>query len=217
MKLFKLLQSHRLAGTLMFAGAFLTAVTPSRANVYATDIEIGGALASTNAIPVGEDGQTTISYHLNQAATLGCTISVLDANSNLVTTIVGKTNMGLNTVVWGTTNSAGQPVPQGTYHVSITAAASGYTVWTQISSDSNPGNYNYYPHGIAVDNNSNSPYYGRVVVGCSLSGGTNPVSLGANETVYRYLHPLCFTGLAGTAFLVEKVCAKRQTNALLIV
>lgn len=41
--------------------------------------------------------------------------------------------------------------------------------------------------------------------------------LGAVESMYRYLHPLSFTGLAAAAFLVEKLCRRRPTKAVLIV
>jgi hypothetical protein len=40
--------------------------------------------------------------------------------------------------------------------------------------------------GMAVDNNTNSPYYGRVVVGCAASGGLNPISGATNmDGIYK--------------------------------
>ena len=81
--------------------------------------------------------------------------------------------MGLNTVVWGATCSTCRPslvLSNGTFSVQITAAATGFPTWQQISVDSNPGMTAFYPLGIAVNNNSNSPYYGRVVMGCTLEG-----------------------------------------------
>jgi hypothetical protein len=145
-----------------------------RANVYATDIKLNGSLSTitdAGASPV------TISYRLNQAATLGVTVAIWQG-TNQVATITGRTNMGLNTVVWGVTNNLGAAAGTGTYSLSITAAASGFTNWEQISVDTNAGNYAFDPNGMAVDKNTNSPYYGRVVVGCSYANGTatNPIS-----------------------------------------
>jgi hypothetical protein len=154
--------------------ALVLSTLNARANVYATDIKLNGSLSS---ITTAGPGPVTISYRLNQAATLGVTITVSQGTSQ-VATISGGTNMGLNTVVWGGTNSSGATVASGTYSFSITAAASGFTNWEQISVDTNAGNYAFYPAGIAVDNNTNSPYYGRVVLGCGFANGTatNPVT-----------------------------------------
>jgi len=77
--------------------------------------------------------------------------------------------MGLNTVSW-------TPSSSGSYSVSITAAATGFSTWTQISIDTNPGMPAFYPFGLAVDKNATSPYYGRVLVGCAIAdtGKVNP-------------------------------------------
>jgi hypothetical protein len=148
-----------------FALAFFFSANTARANVYATDIKVNGSLTSTNA---ASGSPVSITYRLNQAATAGVTVNILQGKT-LVAAIAGGTNMGLNSVSW-------TPATGGTYSVSITAAATGFPFWTQISVDTNAGNYAYEPNGMAVDNNINSPYYGRVVVGCSLEGGVNPVS-----------------------------------------
>lgn len=153
----------------------------ARANVYATDIKINGSSSTiTNAafFPV------TISYRLNQAATLGVTVGIWQATTE-VATISGGTSMGLNSVQWTSTTSGAGP-----YSVTVTASAAdlsgGTTAWTQISVDTNAGNYAFFPNGMAVDNNTNSPYYGRVVVGCSAEGGKNPVT-GSNilDGIYK--------------------------------
>jgi FlgD Ig-like domain len=158
--------------------AVVLSTVSARANVYATDIKLNGSLytiTNVGSTPV------TISYRLNQPATLGVTVAIWQG-SNQVATINGGTNMGLNSVVWGGTNNSGTNVTSGTYSVSIMAAASdlsgGTGNWTQISIDTNAGNYAFDPNGLAVDNNANSPYYGRVVVGCSFANGTakNPIS-----------------------------------------
>ena len=73
------------------------------------------------------------------------------------------TNAGLNTVAWDGSMDATTSAPQGTYTVSVTAAAAGYDTWTNITDDS--ANFSVaVPRGIAVNQNSNSPYYGRVFV-----------------------------------------------------
>ncbi len=160
----------------------LLSTSSARANVYATDIRVNGNLnsaISTFGLPV------QISYRLNQAATLGVTVGVWQG-ANPVATITGGTNMGLNAVLWGGTNNSGAAVGLGTYSFTVTAAASGFTNWEQISADTNAGNFAYNPNGMAVDNNTNSPYYGRVVVGCSSDGGVNPVTGAATlDGIYK--------------------------------
>lgn len=117
-----------------------------------------------------------ITYRLNQAATAGVTINIL-SGSNVVATINSMgTNMGLNTNVW-------TPSLSGAYSVSVTAGAVGFPIWTQISVDTNAGMPAYYPLGIAVDKKTNSPYYGRVVMGCAATGdaGTTNIPLAAEQ------------------------------------
>ena len=148
----------------LFAGLLLSTFS-ARANVYATDIQIKPGSAKTGTT------NTTISYRLNQAATLGVKVEIMDGTTNIAS-LVGGTAMGLNSVIWGGTNSAGQQVTNGNISVAITAAATGFSTWQQISVDTNPGMPAYYPLGIAVDNNTNSPYYGRVVMGNTASSNT---------------------------------------------
>lgn len=154
--------------------SFLFSTFHARANVYATDIKVNNSLST---ISNSGSSPVTVSYRLNQAATLGVTVAIWDG-TNKVAAIAGGTNMGLNTVRWGLTNEAGETLSNGTYSISITAAAAGFTNWQQISVDTNAGNYAFFPGGIAVDNNTNSPYYGRVVLGCGYANGTatNPIS-----------------------------------------
>jgi hypothetical protein len=75
-------------------------------------------------------------------------------------------------VVWDGKTDGGTNAPVGNYSVSITAAASGYAGWTKITDDNNNGNYVWEARGIAVDRNTNSPYYGRVFVDNSFQGPT---------------------------------------------
>jgi hypothetical protein len=163
----------------MVAGALLSPFS-GRANVYATDIKVNGGFQTiTNA----GAASVTITYRLNQPATLGVTVAIWQGTSQIAT-IAGGTAMGLNTVVWGLTNNSGSTVGVAAYSVSVSAAASGFPLWQQISVDTNSGMPAFYPLGIAVDNNVSSPFYGRVVMSCALAGDavTNGVPLEAQKT-----------------------------------
>ncbi|MGD0813481.1 MAG: hypothetical protein ABSA83_07745 [Verrucomicrobiota bacterium] len=164
MKPFNSLQVGRMAGSLAVALALISSATKARAYVYATDIQINGGLTIANA---DLNYAASITYRLNQAADRGVTVNILQG-STVVKSIPGGTNMGLNSVSWTPTNT-------GTYSVSVTAGATGFPVWTKISLDSS-NNVAVDPEGIAVDNNTNSPYYGRVMVGCASSGTQNGVT-----------------------------------------
>jgi hypothetical protein len=165
------LQSVWRSGSVMLV--FISAATTLHANVYATDIKLNGSLYSiTNA----SASPVIITYRLNQAATAGVTINILQGSTQ-VAAINGGTAMGLNTVSW-------TPAGAGTYSVSITARADGFPIWTQISVDTNAGMPAFYPQGIDVDKNTGSPYYGRVIMGCATDEGSAPssVPLAAQKT-----------------------------------
>jgi hypothetical protein len=156
-------------------------ITPdARANVYATDIQINSTLTNTVTVPVGNS--VTLTYHLNDNATAGVTINILSNATVVSTTNIASPNagtlMGLNAV------SLTAPSRIGIYSIGITAASTGYPAWQQISLDANPGNVAVFPHGMAVDNNPGSPYYGRVFVNNGIDATSNGVaqSLG----IYKY-------------------------------
>jgi len=149
---------------------FLCACLPARANVYATDIQINGSLQAGVVVP---GNPVTISFILNQVAT-NVFIQIY-AGSKVVKTFAGGANTGFNTVVWDGTNDDGTAAAVGAYNISITAAAAGYDQWTNITDDGT----NFFvsvPTGIAVNKNTNSPYYGRVFVGNVYAG--NGMSVG---------------------------------------
>jgi hypothetical protein len=157
--------------------SFLVAalLTPSaRANVYATDIKLnGGTTSITNA----SGNPMNISFILNEPATMGTTINIF-AGANVIRTLTFPSNspgtlQGLNTVTWDGNATGGGGAPSGTYSISITPATSGFTNWTQTSTDTNAGYYVFSPRGIAVNNNTHSPYYGRVLVGNAANGPTS--------------------------------------------
>lgn len=142
------------------------------ANVYATNIRIDDGATNT----VATNGQTvTISYLLNEPATLGATVQIRSGNTVVQSIEVHPgaqgSIRGLNTVEWDTSAT---PVPSGTYTIAVVARSSGYTNWTQITSDTtDPNTYVFDGRGIAVDRNPGSPYYGRVFVS-NASVGFNP-------------------------------------------
>jgi hypothetical protein len=158
----------------------------TRANIYVTDLKLNGA--EPLAIAAGFTN-LSISYILNEPATLGVTINIV-TGTNLIRTLTPAPGaagalFGRNVVIWDGNDTDGLPAPSGGYTISVTAAANGHTNWTQISQDSKAGNYAYDPWGLAVNNNSNSLYYGRVFLG---NAGANPDSTNApgdNVTILK--------------------------------
>src|SRR5580765_7432469 len=141
--------------------AFLTFVpVRSHANVYATNIRLNGGL--TNIVVTGGT-DIAITFSLNESATLGLTLNI-NSGATTVRTIAltypgAGTLQGSNYVVWDGRNNSSNIVA-GTYSVSISAATAGYTNWTQTSSETNDIGYHVWaPRGLAVNRNTNSPYY----------------------------------------------------------
>jgi hypothetical protein len=136
----------------------------ARANVYATDIRLNGSLRH-GVILSGTS--VTISYILNDTATAGVSVQILRGTNVIKTfasaTSTAGTNAGLNTIVWDGSTDDESPLTNGLYTVSISAASTGYDDWTNITDDGTNFDVNS-PRGVAVDQNTNSPYYGRVFV-----------------------------------------------------
>ncbi len=170
----------------VFVLAWSLLTVSARANVYATDIKFDGSrtLVTSNA-----GGNLNISYILNEPATRGVTISI-SSNTSVVRTIsvaagASGTLQGANLVRWNGDNASEISVTPGLYTVSITASAAGYTNWTQISRDTDAGNHVYDPQGVAVDNNSNSLYYGRVFIGSAATGPNSATTPGDSVTILK--------------------------------
>jgi hypothetical protein len=148
-------------------------VSPQRAqaNVYATNLKLNGGFSDVSA---GPGTNVVISYILNEPATAGVKVEIKSAGTNVRTLVFTNTQpgalKGTNSVVWDSTDSIGRPLDGGTYTVVVSAAATGFTNWTQISSDTNAGNQIWEGRGIAVNKNTNSIYYGRVFVGNADNG-----------------------------------------------
>lgn len=161
---------------LLLSGASL------KANVYATDIRLNGSL---NAGIIAPGRSLTISYILNQDATAGVSARIY-AGTNVIKTFTAESGMpgalaGLNSFQWNGTNDDSTAVSPGIYTVSITASANGYDNWTSITDD-DTNFYVFYPSGLAVNKNTNSPYYGRVFVGNCAAGGSSAMSPG----IFKY-------------------------------
>src|SRR5262249_40978272 len=109
----------------------------------------------------------SISYILNEPAST-VTVNIL-AGTTVVRSLAfsndTNTLRGSNTIIWDGKDSQSRNVPEGSYSVSITASSTGYTNWTQITSDlDDAATFVRGGLGIAVDQNPNSLYYGRVFV-----------------------------------------------------
>src|SRR6266446_5612669 len=158
---------------------WLTFAAVGRANVYATNIRLNGA---TTNLTLGSGSNVVISYILNEPATAGVIIQISSGTSTVRTFTFTNDNpgtaRGTNIVLWNIKDNNSNNVAGGTYSVSITAAATGYSQWTQISEDGKAGNGVWEPTGIAVNSNTNSPYYGRVFVANAVEGpGSDPAVL----------------------------------------
>jgi hypothetical protein len=156
---------------LALALAGLSYSPSAMANVYATNIKLNGGI--TNIVsPAGQGA--TISYILNEAASLAVEIDIY-SGANVVrrlTLSAGNpgTDRGPNTVTWDGLDNGSNTVPAGTYQVSVSPSSAGYTNWTQITLEDDPGADVNSGRGIAVDRNVNSPYYGRIYVANALEG-----------------------------------------------
>jgi hypothetical protein len=149
----------------LLVAVWALAALPLGANVYPTSVKINDGY--TNTLVAAGSG-VNISYILNEPASAGVTIKVL-AGVTAVRTISlsagsAGTLRGTNTIVWNGNGDDSNPVAAGTYSIAITAASQGYPVWTQTTDDNAEGNNVWAGRGIGVDQNTNSPYYGRVLV-----------------------------------------------------
>ena len=170
---------------LVLVSAAVLVAPIARGNIYVTDLRLNGV----ESLSIGVGTDVNITYVLNEPATLGVTINIV-SGTNLVRTISAAPGaqgalLGRNLLVWNGDNSSGFPALSGQYTVSVTAAANGFTNWTQISQDTNAGNYVFDPRGLAVNNNTNSPYYGRVFVGNAGTGPNYATIPGDQDTILK--------------------------------
>jgi len=174
---------HRRFLWLALAASLLA--SSARANLYITNLRFNGVALLTNSVAITN---INITYILNEPAALGVTINI-SSGSNVIRTLTAAPGaqgalFGSNVMVWDSADSNGVPVATGHYGVSLAAGAGSHTNWTQISQDGSPGNYTLAPRGLAVNNNSNSFYYGRVFLG---NAAENPHSTlpGDQDTILK--------------------------------
>jgi hypothetical protein len=160
---------------LVFGGlSVLLAAGTATANVYATNLRIGGA--ANGAINVAGGGSIDLSFVLNENADSGVTLTIYRSSDDAVirTYNLGALPRGSHTQSWDGRDSGGALVPAGTsYYFTVTAADDGYSAWTQISDDANSRNKYYLPTSVVVNTDPASLYYGRVYVGEGTASGAN--------------------------------------------
>ncbi len=166
--------------------ACFLAATAARANVYATNLRVRH---STNNAAITPGNPVEISYILNEPATAGLTLQIL-SDTNLINSFEITSNApgamrGTNSIFWDGTDTNGLAVADGLYSISITARSDGFDDWTQTTDDTNDGNFVFEPRGIAVNQNSNSPFYGRVFVGNAHASGGSTDKPGANVGILK--------------------------------
>jgi hypothetical protein len=171
------------ANAVLLLAALLLSPRSAQANVYATNIRLNSGF--TNIVTPAVTN-LAISYILNEPATLGVSININSGTATVRTITLTNpgpgTLQGSNYVVWDGRNNSSNAVSGGLYSVSITAASSGYTNWTETSSETNDVYYRVWgPRGIAVNRNTNSPYYGRVFV-ANATEGIDPVTYLGDRT-----------------------------------
>ena len=156
---------------LVVALLLLCGCLSGRANVYATNIKLNGSTNNAAIAPAEMAGAVRISYILNEPAT-NVFLQIYSGATVVWADNLAGTNAGSNSMVWGGTNLAGKTVAAGAYQISITASSAGYPAWTNITDDS-ASFHVLWASGISVNQNTNSPDYGRVFVG---SAPANTVS-----------------------------------------
>src|SRR5437879_4691670 len=177
MNMFRLVSSHSFLALKRSLSSGFAAVAlclygaQVKANVYPTNVRVNGGTAN---ISLTNADDVTITYLLNEPASGGVTVAIKSGAVTVRT--VSLTNgavgtlRGTNSVIWDGKDGSGQLVSNATYSISITAASTGYTNWTQISDDNT--NYVWQGRGIAVNQSPYSQYYGRVFVENYSEGST---------------------------------------------
>ena len=148
----------------------------AKANVFASNLKLNNV--ATNLMTAPGDG-VTISYLLNHHADAGVTVSVVFGTNILWSTNLTSagTNRGINSVVWDGRDSSGNVASNGLWLVSVTAASAGKTNWWKVPMvdnglvTHNGEGHAWSPYGIAVNNNVDSPHFGRIFVGNAEESG----------------------------------------------
>jgi len=181
--------------------ATLTAGSASTwANVYPTNLG-----QSANTFSPSSAQTVTLSYLLNEDATNGVNISILNASNTVVRTInAGTQSKGSNSVIWDGKDDSNVILPVGNYSFRVTSAGADRADWlngginsiaTPLHANSTLNNFEV-PRGVAVNRNPNSPYYGRIYV-----ANARNLNTAAGRTMLDALYMLnadtSDTGIAG--------------------
>lgn len=153
----------RIVGVLTCCVALLAGLAglSVRANVFASNLRLSGSTSNLTTTP---GDAVPLTYVLNEAASAGLTVSVFTG-----TNVVWSTNIsgaspnaaaGAHLLSWSGRNDLGQVVSNGLWSFRVVAKSTGHVNWSQISDDTT--NRVYWPRGIAVNNNTDSFYFGRV-------------------------------------------------------
>jgi len=147
--------------TLVLTVALLTLPALASANVFPSNLS-----QSTNLVNTALSQSVSLGFILNQDATAGVTVAVKNETTSTVvrTFTFASLTKGAQSVVWDGKDDANNVVADGVYSFKVTASATGFGAWTQISNDANTTNQFYSPRGVTVNRDPASPYYGRTYV-----------------------------------------------------
>jgi len=160
----KIRLSWGLTAALAAAGLAL-AVAPSYANVYASGLS--------------QTGANSFSFILNEGADLGVSVEMWEVGGGMAySENLGALAKGAHNWTWdGTGSAAGK-----SYTAKITASASGYSSWTQISADDMSTSF-YVPVGVSVYKDMKSPKFGTIYVSNG-QGGTTTFGRSTTSGIY---------------------------------
>lgn len=159
-------------------------------NVYSTNLG-----QSSNTLNPSAGDSITLSYLLNEDAS-DVSVQILDSTSSVVRTITaGAQSKGTHSVAWDGKDDANATLASGNYSFRVTSSGTTYSDWTQTSVDGVLNNFEQ-SRGVAVNKNSNSPYYGRLYVSnprTVATGNGRPMGDG----IYMLNADLSETGIPG--------------------
>ncbi len=169
---------------------FLCSSTDVYANVFASDIKVVNPDGSAFDGELNDDTPGVgIQFRLNENAT-SVTITVTDASSAVVATVVtGPQPQGESVVVWAGVDNAGNPVPEGDYTFTVTATdAVGHTGYDVVYAKS--GTVIYTRAGTTIRNPA-APNFGHPIGGNGGGGGLKrgPLNFFADGTGFEQVEP----------------------------
>lgn len=153
--------THARRLTLVLTVVLLTLPALASANVFPSNLS-----QSTNLVNTAFNQSVSLGFILNEDATAGVTVAVKNETTNTVvrTFTFASLARGAQSVTWDGKDDANNVVLDGAYSFKVTASATGFGGWTQISNDASPTNQFYSPRGVTVNRDPASPYYGRTYV-----------------------------------------------------